>query len=117
MTSLFEKNLIRAKQELTDLKTAHNRGLGTVEFFKQTITFTSTANVYHTVIADIATGEPQKPLLFASASASSGYVEDARIGSTNSGTTTVRANVFCRQSSSVTVELIASSVIKNIRRS
>lgn len=36
MRSLFEKNLLRMKQELTDLKTATKRGLGTIRFYTMT---------------------------------------------------------------------------------
>lgn len=34
MISLFEKNLMRMKNELTDLKTASKRGLGTIRFYE-----------------------------------------------------------------------------------
>ena len=36
MRSLFEKNLMHMKQELTDLKTAQKRGLGTIRFYTET---------------------------------------------------------------------------------
>lgn len=35
MISLFEKNLKRMQSELTDLKTANKRGLGTVRFYTE----------------------------------------------------------------------------------
>lgn len=117
MRSLFEKRLQRAKQELTALKSVHDRGLGTVEFFEQTITFQSNANTFYTITADIAAGEPERPLLYAAASASSNYAEDARVSHTTTSASTVSALIFCRQASTVTVELVSSSVIKNIRRS
>lgn len=117
MRSLFEKRMERAKQELTALKTVHDRGLGTIEFFEKTITFNSSANTFYTIRADVATGEPGRPLLFASASASSGYGEDARVVSTYSSTNYVRALVFCKEASTVTASLVASSVITNITRS
>lgn len=116
MRSLFEKRMQRAKQELTALKTVHERGLGTIEFFEKTITFNSAASTFYTIRADIAAGEPGRPLLFASASASSGYGEDAKVVSTYSSTNYVRALIFCKEASTVTVSLVASSVITNITR-
>lgn len=37
MKSLFEKNLLRMRGELRDLKTAQKRGLGTIRFYTKTI--------------------------------------------------------------------------------
>lgn len=63
MQSLFEKNLIRMKQELTDLKTIHQRGLGTVRFFQKSIDITKTTYTTYRVKATIADGEPEWPLI------------------------------------------------------
>lgn len=40
MRSLFEKNIDRMRAELTDLKTAQKRGLGTIRFYQKTLTVT-----------------------------------------------------------------------------
>jgi len=38
MRSLFEKNVERMRSELTDLKCAQKRGLGTIRFYQKTLT-------------------------------------------------------------------------------
>lgn len=45
MRSLFEKNLMRMKSELRDLKTAQKRGLGTIRFYSKTEQVTITPGV------------------------------------------------------------------------
>lgn len=45
MISLFEKNLMRMRSELTDLKTANKRGLGTVRFYTEYAEVTLTQGV------------------------------------------------------------------------
>lgn len=56
MQSLFEKNVIRMKQELRDLKTAQKRGLGTVRFYRKTIRVEFKKNVGKTWRVTLATG-------------------------------------------------------------
>ena len=56
MRSLFEKNLMRMKQEITDLKSVNKRGLGTVEFFRYRTSFSATAGNYYSISGTIATG-------------------------------------------------------------
>lgn len=64
MISLFEKNLKRMQQELTDLKTVHQRGLGTIRFFKYEFDFATQQNhKTHYIKADIVAGEPEKPFI------------------------------------------------------
>lgn len=62
MISLFDRELMRMEQEVRDLKTIHQRGLGTVKFFDAEIstTLTSTASVLFQ--GTIASGEPANPL-------------------------------------------------------
>lgn len=43
MRSLFEKNIDRMRAELTDLKAAQKRGLGTIRFYQKTLTIALTA--------------------------------------------------------------------------
>ena len=43
MRSLFEKNIDRMRAELTDLKSAQKRGLGTIRFYRKTLTVTLSA--------------------------------------------------------------------------
>ncbi len=62
MISLFDKELMRMEQEVRDLKTIHQRGLGTVKFFEAetAATLSTTASVRFQ--GTIATGEPADPL-------------------------------------------------------
>lgn len=54
MRSLFEKNLLRMKSELTDLKTAQKRGVGTIRFYSITKQVTVTAGTQTTITATLA---------------------------------------------------------------
>lgn len=116
MRSLFEKNLMRMKQELTDLKTVHNRGLGTIEFFRYRTTFQASANSFNYVTGTIATDEPGNPLVTALASHSSGNA-DAIVRSSYSNGSGVGATIFCRKAGTVTVDIISSSVLNGISKS
>lgn len=116
MRSLFEKNLLRMKSELTDLKTVHQRGLGTIEFFRYRTTFQAAANSFYTVTGNIATGEPSKPLITALASHSSGRA-DAIVRNAYSETSTVSARIFSRRAGTITVDIISSSVLTGIAKS
>lgn len=53
--------LIHMTQEVRDLKTAHQRGLGTTRFYKYTLQiYVGTADWYN-FIARVATDEPERP--------------------------------------------------------
>ena len=111
MISLYEKNLIRSRQELRDLKTVHERGLSTVRFFR----YRATANVgggtnWTTFRATIATGEPERPLFVAQArGTSTKTVMAVEIGYASA--TTVEARIQTSRSDTITVDLISSSVM------
>lgn len=113
MISLFEKNMKRAKQELTDLKTAHERGLGTIEFFRSRIVFNASSAGFYRVTADIATGEPDHPILCPMVRTSDNK-GSAFISSADSQTSSVRATIYTRKSTTVTVDLVCSSVLTNL---
>lgn len=62
MISLFDKELMRMEQEVRDLKTIHQRGLGTVRFFDAETSTTLTTNGLFRFQGNIAAGEPANPL-------------------------------------------------------
>lgn len=117
MRSLFEKNLLRVKRELTDLKTAHKRGLGTVKFFKYTVTFTASLSgtALYYVKAGIKSGEPQRPYVQASSKSSRGDYATFEYDIT-SGTSEVEVIIESwRQNHTITCEIISSSELENVR--
>lgn len=117
MISLFEKNLKRMKQELTDLKTAHNRGFNTIQFFKKEATFNINANTLALFYADIATGEPEWPIYqpFASSPDGLAVISDVRYGSRTA--TRVYWWVVTKNAGKVTTGIISSSTMQGVQRS
>lgn len=115
MQSLFEKNLMRMKQELTDLKTVHNRGLGTVEFFRYRTSFNATAGNFYTVSGTIADGEPGSPLAIGLARGDEDLAA-VSVRGTHVTATKVTCSIFCRRSTTATVDIISSSVLNGIAR-
>lgn len=117
MRSLFEKNLVRMKSELRDLKTAHNRGLGTVKFFRYRISLTVSSSVtwMQYVKADIVSGEPGNPFVQALTRSSTGKYRafDYDIISGASTVTVVVESWGGPQT--VTLDIISSSVLTNLR--
>lgn len=116
MISLFEKNLIRAKNELRDLKTVHQRGLSTIRFYRYTLTVTVPSGLnYTTFQATVATGEPSRPLYTAMArGTSTKTVRDVEQGYTNA--TTLSVSVLTTQADTITVDFISSSVLTGITK-
>lgn len=115
MISLFEKNLKRMKSELTELKTAHKRGLGTIEFFRYRVTVTTTGPSYFTVRGTIATGEPGYPLVIGLARGSDNSADVIVIDSSSSSTT-AQASFRARSATTATVDLICSSVLTGVAK-
>lgn len=58
--SLFDKELTEMEREVRDLKTIHQRGLGTVRFYEAETTATISGSTRFT--ANLVTGEPTEPL-------------------------------------------------------
>lgn len=56
------KNMTR---EVRDLKTAHERGLGTTRFYRYSISIMAQANTGYSFVARVADGEPQTPVIIA----------------------------------------------------
>lgn len=63
MSSLFQRNLDRLKNELVALKTAHDRGLDTTRFYKYSISVSGQPMDYYSFRATIADGEPERPII------------------------------------------------------
>lgn len=116
MISLFEKNLKRMQQELTDLKTAHNRGFNTIQFFKKEATFDLNANTLYRFYADIATGEPEWPIYQPFASSPDGLevISDVRYDSRTA--TRVYWWVVTKNAGKVTTGIISSSIMQGVQR-
>lgn len=115
MISLFERNLKRMKQELTDLKTVHQRGLGTIRFFRSFFTFTPTqAHKVYYIIGDIVEGEPERPFVQ--------VTERSAYDSTNTFTAEIQSNatqvtlrIYANRTSQATLEIISTSEMTNWR--
>lgn len=61
MQALFDKELTEMEREVRDLKTIHQRGLGTVRFYEaETSATISNSSVLFT--ANLVAGEPNTPL-------------------------------------------------------
>lgn len=59
MTSLFDRELTQMEREVRDLKTIHQRGLGTTQFYSATAQKTTSSSMsYVTFRASVAQGSP-----------------------------------------------------------
>lgn len=118
MISLFEKNLKRMKQELTDLKTVHQRGLGTIRFFRYTFSFyASTQYIADIIRADIADGELAYPFIQA-AEVTDDLNNTATAGgfAYESGATEIAVKFYVNHPPrQVTIQITSTSVLKNLR--
>lgn len=117
MISLFEKRLLRMKQELTDLKTATKRGLGTIRFYRYSISFnhTGSSTVTRYIKADVVDGEPGKPFIIPMLRSTSN--RDTFLSYLDySNATEIRINtqVF-GGNQTVTCDIISSSMLENVR--
>lgn len=112
MISLFEKNLKRAKQELTDLKTAHERGLGTIRFFRYRLTFAVSSMTVVEITANVDTGEPGRPLTIVLARGTN-RATSVQSQTVRSGTSQIVAHVGCYQNDTAVVDFISSSALTN----
>lgn len=116
MRSLFEKNLLRMKRELTDLKTVHQRGLGTIRFFKTEATFTLPANTASLFTATIKTGEPEWPICQPVAICADGTQVIKNVSFYDQNATRFRWYVTTGNSGQVTVGLVSSSEMQGIAK-
>lgn len=115
MIALFEKTLKRMKQELCDLKTEHNRGLGTIEFFRSRSVYTTPHAGYYVATAAIATGEPSYPLLSTMIRTPEPHSlgTNAFIDYPEASSTQVKIHVYAQGSTQITLDVISSSILGN----
>lgn len=111
MISLFEKELMRMEQEVRDLKTIHQRGLGTVRFYEASVS--TTVNGSKTFTANLATGEPSNPLAIG-LTYGQAPLENFILPSSSAG---LERTVTTINSQNVAVKFISSSAISGVTQS
>lgn len=112
--TLFEQNLMRFKEELRDLKTAHQRGLGTTRFYKYELEISAQPINDYTFKANIADGEPERPIITPYISIGA-PIQGVEVSIVSSGTTSTTFQVFTgfnTPSGPLKVGIISSSMIK-----
>ena len=112
MQALFDKELTEMEREVRDLKTIHQRGLGTVRFYEAE-TGTVTVNGSKRFTANLVAGEPTNPLAIGLT-----YGEPP-LGDFNYTASNVGLNhtVWATTTKSVRVKFISSSAISGITQS
>lgn len=116
MISLFEKRLKRMKRELTDLKCAHQRGLGTIRFFKASCTSAIAANTSALFEANIAQDEPTWPIFSIYASGPIGHAGIINVYEYDQTATRIRFYVQTSSATTVTVTVVSSSQLSGVTR-
>ena len=116
MISLFEKRLKRMKSELTALKTAHQRGLGTIRFFSKSASFNSGNTNGFSCRATILSGEPEWPLFSVFVSGTVGRNGITNVYGASQTATTMTFSISCAKNQDITVTVISSSQIQEVVR-
>lgn len=111
MRSLFEKNLMRMKSELTDIKTVHQRGLGTVRFYQKSADFVRISGAMP-IKATIEDGEPEWPLFSVYATGKNGI--DGVTNCTFSSQTAKTITFYVGCTTDFTATIVCSSAIKKL---
>lgn len=111
MQALFDKELTEMEREVRDLKTIHQRGLGTVRFYEAETT--ATINGTTRFNANLVAGEPLNPLAI-SVVYGTAPLEDFNLNTQSIG---LRRYVTTYASKSVKVKFISSSAISGITQS
>lgn len=115
MRSLFEKELEQMEQEVRDLKTIHQRGLGTVEFYEATETKTvSYPQGYATFSIDIASGEPTPAIIIPAVNIPQPLVYTFAVYSINADGDHAGVTVSAYTPGQVKLKAISSSFIGSI---
>ena len=118
MISLFEKNLKRMQQELTDLKTVHQRGLGTIRFFQYEVSGTISQTSSYVIRADIVPGEIQHPFIQATVVSNNINTEPVSSFNYESNENNIQISVIYNMLSvpfSTTIRVTSTSQLRNIR--
>lgn len=111
MQALFDKELIRMEREVRDLKTIHQRGLGTVRFYEAETS--ATINGSKRFTANLVAGEPAEPLAIG-LTYGEPPLEDFNYTASNVG---LNYTVWATTTKSVRVKFISSSAISGITQS
>lgn len=112
MQALFDKELTEMEREVRDLKTIHQRGLGTVRFYEAE-TGTVTVNGSKRFTANLVAGEPTNPLAIG-LTYGEPPLNDFSYTASNVG---LSHTVWTSTSKSVRVKFISSSAISGITQS
>ena len=107
----FDEELTEMEREVRDLKTIHQRGLGTVRFYEAETT--ASVNGSARFDADLVTGEPQNPLaisiLYGTAPLENFNLDAQSVG--------LRRYVTTYTTKNIKVKFISSSAISGITQS
>lgn len=117
--SNLAQKIIDITREARDLKTAHQRGLGTTRFYKYSLQIYADRASYYDFVARIATDEPTRPAAIAMMNLDE-PIDGANVGSLAIGTSTIRFSIFSgwdvADHTRLTVTLISSSKIGEFRQ-
>lgn len=108
MQALFDKELTEMEREVRDLKTIHQRGLGTVRFYEAE-TF-ATLNGSRRFRATLVAGEPTEPLAIG-LTYGEPPLEDFNYTASNVG---LNHTVWTTTSKNIKIKFISSSAISGI---
>lgn len=117
MQSLFEKNLLRMKSELTDLKTVHRRGLGVIRFYEKSVTFTvpsASGTRVVAITATVADDEPEWPVYSFFVKGAVGANGIRNVYFVSQSAKTIRFAVQSTPGIEVTATVVSSSIIKEM---
>lgn len=117
--STLANKLIHMIEEIRDLKTAHQRGLGTTRFYKYSMQIYADRASYYDFVARIATDEPQRPAVIVMMNEDEpifgAYVASLSIGSTTT-TFTIFSGTQIADHTRLTITIISSSKIGEFRQ-
>ena len=111
MQALFDKELTEMEREVRDLKTIHQRGLGTVRFYEAETS--ATLNGSRRFRATLVAGEPTEPLAIG-LTYGEPPLDDFNYTASNVG---LNHTVWATTTKSVRVKFISSSAISGITQS
>ena len=120
MIALFEKELMRMEKEVRDLKTAHQRGLGTTRFYEYEKQINVSQGTSYSFTATVADGEPERPAVMVLMNVNEPIL-GAGLRYLSIGTTNIRFSIFSglqiSSNTRMTVRLISSSKIGEFAQS
>lgn len=115
MISIFERELEEIEREVRDLKTIHQRGLGTVQFYEATSTKTIlNSQGYASFSVDIASGEPTPSLIIPAVNIPQPLVYSFVVFSLNADGDHAGVTVSAWTPGQVKLKVISSSIVGSI---